>query len=355
MLPDRAALQPRFAALAAGVMLLIVYGSLFPFQFQSCGGSLLSTSAAPANRGDLLSNILLYMPLGFFATKALRNSRTAVLLATLAGAALSFAMESLQICDAGRVPSMADVYANAGGALLGSLLAVACGSNFGAAALLALCWIGSRTLPYVPSLRPEKYRSAIRTLLFAPPPIEVFHYFALWLAAAAAFEALRPRWGLIIAIGAVIVARIIVLDLSIVPAEILGATLALIAWNFMRRTHAAALAAVVVVGLYVTVNALQPFHFLAHPRRFTWTPFLSFMRDSRENASRVFLEKSFMYGSLVWLAARAGLSFRLATILAAALVFALRLTQIYLPGRSAEVTDPLMVLLAAVTIRALGE
>jgi VanZ family protein len=336
-------------------MLLIVYGSLYPFQFQHCTGSLLATSGIPANRGDLLSNILLYLPLGFFGRNALSRSRWSVAVVTLAGAALSFALESIQRCDAERVSSMADVYANAGGTLLGSLLAVAWGARVNAAVLLAACWVASRVLPYVPSPHVEKYRAAIRALFVAPGPLDVFHYFALWMAAAAVFEALGVRRGLLAVIVAVMAARIVVVDVSPVSAEVLGALLAFAAWNGAAPMRGRAIAVAIIFTAYVVVNALEPFQFLREPRAFGWTPFLSFMRSPRESASRVFLEKSFMYGALVWLAARAGISFGLAAAGGSALVFILRVAQVYLPGRSAEITDALMVLMAAAAMRLIGD
>ena len=78
---------PRRAAVAGSrrayvvVLLLatifIVYGSLFPFEYRERsypGGPvayLLSTWHNWDRRGDLLSNILLYMPFGFFLTASL--------------------------------------------------------------------------------------------------------------------------------------------------------------------------------------------------------------------------------------------------------------------------------------------
>jgi VanZ family protein len=50
---------------------------------------------------------------------------------------------------------------------------------------------------------------------------------------------------------------------------------------------------------------------------------------------------------MVWLLVRAGLSHGAAAALGAALVFGLRVTQIYLPGRSAEITDTILVLMLA--------
>jgi VanZ family protein len=63
----------------------------------------------------------------------------------------------------------------------------------------------------------------------------------------------------------------------------------------------------------------------------------------------------FTYGSLLWLLTRAGFSLASATIVSAALVFALRYAQVYLPGRSAEITDVVMVLVLALVMKLLAD
>lgn len=350
---DHSAVQRRFAALTAGLMALILYGSLFPFRFFACTispAALLATSGLPADRGDLLANILLYVPLGFFGLRALQRSGRSLLLITLAGAALSFAIETAQFCDSGRVPSMADVYANSAGTLVGAVAALWMPANFNFAMLLLACWTGSRLLPYVPSIHLHKYWTAIRPVLVEPKlePLDVFHYFALWLAAAVVLEAIaaNQRWVLPVLMAGVLAARIVIVDLALAPSEILGTLLAAITWMaVISRLPSCAAVVAAIFAAFVIVQALAPFHFLATARHFGWVPFLGFMQGPRESGSRVFLEKSFTYGALVWLLVRAGMSFSLAAICSTTLVFCLRVAQIYLPGRSAEITDALMVLM----------
>lgn len=126
----------RTTAACAIVLLLlttvILYGSLFPFEYYEGsypGGPLaylLSTWREWNHSGDLLSNILLYLPFGFFATCALprRLSRAArALIATLAGTALAGSIETAQFYDVGRVTSMGDMYANGIGAGIGAVIA----------------------------------------------------------------------------------------------------------------------------------------------------------------------------------------------------------------------------------------
>jgi VanZ family protein len=114
---------------------LIVYASLSPFTGwkQPIALPLAGLGHLPWQRYwtafDVVSNLLGYMPLGALAVGALvrsgRRVSIAFIVALLAGAALSFLMESLQNWLPQRVPSVLDWMLNAAGTLAGALVAVA--------------------------------------------------------------------------------------------------------------------------------------------------------------------------------------------------------------------------------------
>jgi VanZ family protein len=110
---------------------LIVYASLYPFAgWHAIGASPWAFLAQPWSRWwtafDLVSNLLGYMPLGALVFGALVRSgypaASGMVVALLAGSALSLAMETLQNFLPGRVPSNIDLSLNALGALLGAAL-----------------------------------------------------------------------------------------------------------------------------------------------------------------------------------------------------------------------------------------
>lgn len=111
---------------------LIVYASLYPFaDWRDQGplpwGFLLAPWPVYWTGFDIVSNVLGYAPLGFLlALSALRTdyAKRAVLRATLAAAALSFALETLQSYLPARVPSNLDLVLNMGGAWGGAVVAV---------------------------------------------------------------------------------------------------------------------------------------------------------------------------------------------------------------------------------------
>jgi len=123
-------------AFALGVLALIVYASLHPFEgwrWQESPAGWLEMLRLPrlrfVSRFDVISNIAAYVPLGALLTAAqLRDGRAplrSAALAFAAGCALSYTMEVLQHGLPTRVPSLLDWIANSGGTAMGVL--AACG------------------------------------------------------------------------------------------------------------------------------------------------------------------------------------------------------------------------------------
>jgi len=123
--------------LTGGYGLLILYASLYPLAgWHDSGGDPLAFLGAAWPRYwtgfDLATNVVAYLPFGFFCTAALRRRmapNAAWLAATLLGGGLSFLMELLQNYLPSRVPSNLDLGCNAAGALLGGLIGARWGSR----------------------------------------------------------------------------------------------------------------------------------------------------------------------------------------------------------------------------------
>src|SRR4051812_34819212 len=108
-------------ALLCCILALIIYGSLYPFNFNAklISGGVLGAFRelrwARAGRGDLILNVLLYLPLGFCLVLALGsrlNRVLAVLAATVLGSMLSLSIEVSQSMLPTRVPSLFDLSLN---------------------------------------------------------------------------------------------------------------------------------------------------------------------------------------------------------------------------------------------------
>lgn len=372
--------ETNFALIAGGVAILIACGSLYPFRFHSNFlndpvRGLIGTWRTPTGRGDFLANLLLYFPFGLFSFPALRlPSKTArIALAIAGGLSLSVSLELAQFYDQGRNSAMADVYANTAGTALGAAAGALLFSkqrrwraltvNRRPFVLLLLSsWIGYRLTPFVPTIDLHKYWMALKPLVLSPalPPLDVYRHAVITLALAVLLEALfgprRSRIAILVLALAVLVARVLILDTVLSPAEVAGGAVGIavyisLLWSLRVRSQ-------VIAGLFagvVIIQAIEPFHFSTTPRPFEWTPFLGFMQGSVEVNIRSLFEKVFSYGSLVWLTMRAGCTFRLAVGLTSGLVLCLRLGQVFLPGRSTEITDVIMLIMLAVVLKLMSE
>ena len=361
----------RFLAITVAVIVVILYLSFFPFHFSSRGGSplgtLLSTYREKTARSDALGNLLLYFPLGFFAAQIYRQRSASryILPVTALGAGLSFAVELVQFYDASRVSSMADVYANTIGTLAGAAAAALVGRHWQTLVrapkrhqyfvlLMIVSWLAYRLFPYMPTIDPHQYWGALKPLIFSPQISwqALYRHFATGLAVAALVAELvgveYSRLAAPAALLAVVCLRVTIAGLTLSPAEVLGTLAAALVWALVvSRLRWRIPLITALFALMIAIQSLEPFTFLAERRPFGWVPFLSLLHGSRAVNLISFFEKVFTYGTIVWLVEECGWRLWIAAVAAAGFVMALRLCQVYLPGRSAEITDTIMVLLLA--------
>jgi hypothetical protein len=274
-------------------------------------------------------------------------------------------MELLQFYDRGRAQEMTDVYSNTGGAFLGALAGSFHPRNLRLpvlgpmkwrpfAALMTACWLGHRLFPYRPSFDIHKYRSALDPLFSAHrfSALAFLQQTTAWLGVAVLletlFESSRGRFAVLLLVSTVLAARIAIAGLLLSPEEVAGGIFAALVWAFLlwRLRMRTALVLVLFLGGVIT-QALAPFRLSSTPVAFGLIPFRSVIMNSRETITSILLLKTFTYGALIWLLMRAGYSWLAAAVFGTTLVLFLRIAQVYLPGRSAEITDAVMVAILA--------
>ena len=376
-LPHQAWVRSRFAIITLAVLVLILYWTLYPFEFHAAGSAggpwhkLFSTFRTRGERDDIVANILLFVPLGFFLMLSLPRPRWWDAAVATAGAALlSTTIELLQFYDEGRQTTLSDVYSNATGACLGAAVGVLCYRKLKTAAaagsgrgvfevLLLACWLGYRLYPYDIVLNFRKFRHGVQPLidLRTLPDFTWLSHFAVWLAVALLVETVAGsatlRWVFaVVVVPGMLAARSLIWPIRLAPEDVAAGALAALVWTIVlwRVSSRAKIVAVLFTGAIV-FDGLQPLRLYSESRASVWVPF-ALLLTGQANVG-VFLEKAFLCGGLVWTAVRAGCSWKTATIAGGALVFVLGLAQVYVSGRPAGSTDLAILLMASATMRLL--
>jgi VanZ family protein len=359
----------------AVIAFLIVYGSLYPFGFAAVEGEspldLLATlSFSRTTRSDIAANVLLYLPLGACLTWLFAGQLgglAAAIVATAAAASLSFTIEFAQLYETRRVASLTDLLYNTIGAFAGAWIALAASathrrlhaSRFAGflrhpvATALLLSWIGYRLAPFAPVMDPGKWASA-----FGPLASDdwwslgaILPHALAWLVLMPICERLAPGRRAALAGGAmavVLAGRVLFADMTLEAGEIAGMAVAFALWfplSHLPPERAVSLVAAGLVAL-IAIQGLTPFDFQVAQDRFAFLPFVESLTQYRAaNLTDMFL-RCFHDGALVWLLARSGLPVLAATAVGAGLIFSIELLQTWLPGHRAEITDPLLALVA---------
>jgi VanZ family protein len=365
--------------LTAAVIALVAYGSLYPFNFKADAhdgllSALAQLSWARAGRGDRISNVLLYLPLGFclylWLNTRFKRGRS-VAMATLLGTLLSLVIEVAQVYLPSRVPSLTDLVLNSGGTLLGAIGGLGWvglthlmhmpsraekQSRDPGAALIVGLWLAWRFAPFVPQLDLGKLKAALRPL-FDPTFdfVTVLIFLTCWLVVNQAVAALvsRPRRleTLLLLMAAVLIGRLVVASQAFVPAELLALLLLLpmvVLMHRLRPRPRRAALVLAVVALLV-IEELAPFDFTPQAARFDFWPFMGWITIDWVQL----FGKLFLYGALLWVVREWGASTDFAFGVMLTVAVAIETLQIWLPGEYASITDPLLALGIGVVFRSL--
>ncbi len=356
------------------VVTIIIYGSLYPFDFsrayppEGLLARFLENGWVRPSRGDILANLILYLPFGFIGVWALlrrmEKSQSVVVVIAL-GILLSLTIEIAQIFAAGRTSSLLDLGLNIVSTTIGAVVARMVNNDVDLritrttikihdpfALILAACWVAYRLVPFVPTIDFQHIKDALKPLLIlnAFSPWNCLRYLIAWLLFAYLVRvATSIDWSRralpIVGIIAVI-APIGIVGRVIRPEEIVAIMAASVLWLVIAQSRLVRPALLVLLVAVVVSIQLAPFDFSGNSRQFSWLPFGSFITGTLEVGIFALFEKFFLYGTLVWLLMRSRLPAALASVLVAILLLFLELCQLYTPERSPEITDSIIALVA---------
>lgn len=352
----------------------IAYGSLYPFDFsrpypiEGIIAQLLNNALTRPSRGDVLANLLLYLPFGFVGAWALLrrfSGAGALTTVVMLGALLSLSIELAQAFTVGRTSSAFDLALNVISTSVGAVAAWLAGAvhqpvhadvrrylHDPFATILAACWLAYRLVPFVPTIDFQHVKDAIRPLL-APgsfAPWTCARHLICWLAFAylvrVALSSTVSKLALPIVGLAVVFAPIFIAGRVMRLEEVVAVGLASVLWLFLARSRATRPMLLVLLSAVIVSVELAPFDFSGNYRDFAWLPFSGFIKGTLEVGVFALFEKFFLYGTLIWLLVRSQCPIAPATIMVAVALLALEFAQLLTPDRSPELTDALMVILA---------
>jgi hypothetical protein len=361
--------------LLLGVVALIGYGSLYPFDFNfdSSHPTLRSAFAqltwARAGQADRVRNILLYLPLGFCLILWLRARLGAVwatVLATVLGSLLSLSIELAQFYLSIRVPSLMDIVLNASGTLLGAIGGVVWrGLNAlvylppnirnrpsdRSALLVVSSWVLWRLAQFDPGISLTRLKLALQPLLEWNSSLLLIATFLLfWLVVAQAVLSFtnraRSNEVLLTVIAVVMIGRLLFVTPAFILSELIALMLLLPTLVMLHKFRGAPqswLLLSLFAGLFI-YERLVPVKFSAVAHRFDFWPFMQWFAQGMPIDPDTLLRKLFMFAALTWLLKDAGLPVRSAVMIVVTTVLGIEIFHLWQVGHHSSLTDPALAL-----------
>lgn len=323
---------------------------------------------------DAVVNVALYVPLGFMGHLAFKRvglQGFPIYGPVLLGLSLSVTIELLQLLVPTRTTSMIDVTNN----VIGSGLGVAVGLLFDragfrqrnkkkkrvpdrAAAFLVLCWAAWLLFPLFPIV--GFYTPSRKFLVFLHAgwldPVALASLAASFFAGALLIA--RAGWRLprpwLFATVLVIPAQIFLAGRQPVASELAGAVAGVALFAARRGSSKPTKTEAWLFSGLLVLRGLAPFHFSPAASGFDWIPFEATLTGDWQAAAAILLEKIFFYGTAIWLLHAAGSRMWRAVPIVASILAMIEIAQTHLPGRSAEITDPVLAMLIGFVLATLS-
>lgn len=358
------------------IYILIIYGSLFPFnfsilEFSQQYSSLLSVKISGI--GDILANIALFMPLGFLYSIYLPEIKTHHSadnwMLWFKVFTFSIVLQVLQIALPNRDQNITDVVFN----MLGFMFAyyVMAFISFPKfhirptlkflPMVIALVYILSELSPFVPSLDFQQVKTSIKPLLIWPTwaiSRDVFFEALMWLVVIrlVSFQQIKPplKWLFMLWLG-MLLAKIMIYNNQVNYSDLIAPLLAMlisISVNVQQQNNSKILLIIVLFIFTITsFSAITSFHFMPS----TLLPFYGYLSGQLVVSIQGLLYKMFLFSSIIWLALELSMNAKKTTYVLAGYVGVIELSQLFMSDRVTDFADIFLVFIAYLLVRHLGD
>ena len=377
------------------VVAIIIYGSTFPFSFAMPEwdghnwANWLTTTEQKTTNGDMLSNLLTFIPLGYFAYHYLKtkilSKLTNALIVVSGGFLFAFVLQVIQFFIPTRVPTVGDALFDLWGIVFGVALAmlVEWGINrnsilnarweqaFMAPLLLICLWCMYQLFPFFPEFSSANLIESLSPLWL--PPFVIWYSFIFDLMMWWCFFVLvnQNPWFKLTRMRAFY----FILGLSLLKLIIAYNS---IGWQFLLGAVIGFFLAVKVtpkITLSQGVNGKQrsvkilctsfivvlvfsnfyPWFIKMFTSEFNWWPFNTYLKGSLWVNTRTFLEKLFVYGAFFYLLKLLLNDKIKAFLIGFASISLIEFMQLFLSFGRADITDLVMFFLIAYSLEKLAE
>lgn len=348
------------------IALLIAYGSLYPFDITAPSPSAWKTFLYDwslfTSKGDVLGNIVLFIPFGFvgFWSISIRNAIYRYAMVLTLAFVLAFSLQLAQIWLPSRSGVLSDVVWNMAGAVIGTIAAhlevrragvgkLAIPSATLAPLGLLMLWLLAELSPLVPTLDLQKFKDALKPLMYGVN----FSFPAIFAHAAGVFAAgsalatlvLKPTKWLFGLIALVLAGKMIIVHLTLDVSLLTGFLVGCLAWLLVPASWGKERFVFAFWGLFAawTIVALTPFSPLPGGS-FNGIPFAAMLKGSMEMNVRDVAQSLFIYTGLLWLAQK--MVSRISGIMVGLVLWAclIEFMQMTVLGRTADITEPILIL-----------
>ncbi len=356
---------------------IIIYGSLFPFTFSSHEGSFeqwnifLRSYHPLTSLGDIVGNIALFIPFGYLGIESMRPSmrdRPADLKILSAGIFLAFILQLMQVYISSRSPAIADIYWNGAGIIAGFILLnfvkkyfpkLSITETANTPVILSFFWLLYLFFPFIPTLDFQEIKNGLKPLLLSQGFRADGFLIAVsgWLLFAhftRDFFHQKHFNRLILPLISImsLPLRLIILNNSLDLSDVMAVFAALLIWFLFLKNHQnTARTLAYLLFFSIIIYSLGSMDFSPYGWHFSMIPFSGFLEGDLFRNTKALFFKLFIFGSILWLLKVGWPHLRLKTVWLFLFILMLEILQIFMASRSAEITDPLIILLLAFVIK----
>ena len=347
---------------------LILYGSLYPFDFSL---NALSSNAVErfayewslfSSRGDQLGNIALFAPYGFLGILCLggrRNRIPAILAVTVFGLVVALWLQVMQLLLPSRDAAIGDVAWNFAGIAIGMLFAwpkrvreailqQPVGQSQLTVILFSGCWLIVELAPFVPSIDLQSFKNSLKPL-FQDASFSILAFLravAAWTTIGyLALRALSPATALPLfglTMCGTLLAKIVIVDNAVTLADVAAIAVAFFgALGLQKLGPRRSVFLLWFIAGYLIVAGLSPFGFHS-AQDFHWLPFAGSLSGSMLLNLKALAAKVFFIGALLYVAVDCGFRLKPVVISLAAGLLVLEIAQIWVGSHTPEITDPVL-------------